>query len=97
MCTFKAYVLESTFLEIQIIVLPDREHLLKVSGHSTKEDQWNSPCTLDLIMCTFGISYLEFMHVDLIVCTLNLIIWANMLLGTSQEGQSFIKIIIQLS
>ena len=36
MCTFKAYVLENTFLEIQNIDLLYREHFLKVSGHLTK-------------------------------------------------------------
>ena len=59
MCTYKANMLEKTLIEIQNIALRSREHILKVSGHSNKEDLYNSPCTLDLIMCTFGVYVLE--------------------------------------
>ena len=52
-------MLESTILDIQNIALPSREHLLKVSGHYTKGDLLNSPCTLNLIMCTFKAHMLE--------------------------------------
>ena len=51
MCTFKAYVPESTLLDILNPVLTSRKHLLKVSGHSTKGDLLNNPNTPDLVMC----------------------------------------------
>ena len=43
MCTFKAYGLEITLLDIQTPSLTSREHLLKFSGPSTKGDLQNSP------------------------------------------------------
>ena len=51
--------LKSILLEIKNIALPSREHLLKVSGHSTEGDLSNIQCTLDLIMCTFKAYMLE--------------------------------------
>ena len=59
MCTFKAYVLESTLLEIQNPALTSRNHLLKFLVYSTKGDLSNSTCTLDYLMCTFKAYMLE--------------------------------------
>ena len=53
MCTFKAYVLESTLLDIPNPTLIFRKHMMKVSGHSTKRDLGNSLCMLDILMCIF--------------------------------------------
>ena len=53
MCTFKAYLLESTLLEIQNPALTSRKHHLKLSGKSTIGDLQNSLCMLDRLMCIF--------------------------------------------
>ena len=50
LCTFKAYMLESTLPEIQNPALTTRKHLLKYAGYSTKGNLWNSLCMLDHLM-----------------------------------------------
>ena len=54
-----AFVLVDTLLETLNPALTFRNHLLKVSGHSTKVDLYNYPFMLDLIMCTLKDNMLE--------------------------------------
>ena len=58
-CSFKAYIFESTLLEIQNPAVTSRKHLLKVSGHSTQGEFQESLCTLDHLMCTIEAQVLE--------------------------------------
>ena len=52
-------MLESTLLEIINPALTSWKHILKVLGHSTKGDLYNSPCTLYHLMCTLKAYVLE--------------------------------------
>ena len=52
MCTFKAYMLESTLLETLNPALTYRKDILKISGPSIKGDLYKSLCMLDILMCT---------------------------------------------
>ena len=66
MCTFKAYIIESTLLSILNPALASRKNILKVSDHSTKGDLYNSLCTLDILMCTFKAYVLEITLLDIL-------------------------------